>query len=101
MKYFEILITSQAEVDASEISDSYENALPGLGERFLNNYFETLQRIERNAQYCFNVEEGYRRAHINRFPFNVYFSIKGNKAIILAVLHQHRDPEEWQKRIGL
>lgn len=42
MKYFEILITSQAEVDASEISDSYENALPGLGERFLNNYFETL-----------------------------------------------------------
>jgi hypothetical protein len=28
----------------------------------------------------------------------VYFSIEGNKAIILAIMHQHRDPEEWQKR---
>lgn len=95
---FEILIKPGAEFDAIEISDWYENVLPGLGRRFLENYLDTLHIVQRNAQFCFNVGDGYRRAHINRFPYNVYFSIDGNKAIILAILHQHRDPEEWQKR---
>jgi plasmid stabilization system protein ParE len=95
---YEILIKPGAELDAVEISDWYENELPGLGQRFLENYVQTLRIIERNAKYCLNLGDGYRRAHINRFPYNVYFLIEENKAIILGILHQHRDPEEWQKR---
>lgn len=95
---FEIVIKSGAELDAIDISDWYENKLPGLGLRFLENYVQTLRIIERNAEYCLNLGNGYRRAHINRFPYNVYFLIEGNTAIILAIIHQHRDPEEWQKR---
>lgn len=98
MTEYEILIKPGAELDAEDISNWYENVLPGLGMSFLENYIQVLQNIQRNAQYCFNVGNGYRRANINRFPYNVYFSIEGNKAIILAIMHQHRDPEEWQKR---
>jgi hypothetical protein len=42
---YEILIKPGAELDAEEISNWYENVLPGLGMQFLENYVQVLQNI--------------------------------------------------------
>jgi plasmid stabilization system protein ParE len=47
-----------------------------------------------------DLRSGIRRALLRRFPYAVYFSVEEEVVVILAVLHAHRDPAEWQSRRG-
>ncbi len=39
------------------------------------------------------------KAVMTHFPFNIIYSIYNNKIYIIAVAHQHREPEYWIERI--
>ena len=39
-----------------------------------------------------------RVAPVNRFPYCVYYRIRGGMVVILAVYHQSRDPDGWKSR---
>lgn len=39
-----------------------------------------------------------RRALCKKFPYAVYFTRKNSDIIVLAVLHQRRQPTMWQNR---
>ena len=43
---------------------------------------------------------GIRRTLLRRFPYSVYLAVEGEDIVVLAVLHAHRDPAEWQRRRG-
>ena len=95
---FDILIKPDAESDFLEIRDYYENISNELGQKFTEAFIDALLKIERNPFHCFSVGEKFRRAVIRDFPYNVYFEIEESVVVIFGIFHQHRDPEEWQKR---
>lgn len=95
---FEIILKPEAEKDIIAIRDWYEETSSDLGKRFLDNFIATLKKLEQNPQYCLNVGFGYRRANIKDFPYSIFLRIEDRTVFILGVFHQHRDPEEWQKR---
>jgi plasmid stabilization system protein ParE len=35
---------------------------------------------------------------LRRFPYSVYFLDREDAVVVFAVLHQHRNPTEWQRR---
>jgi len=37
-----------------------------------------------------------RRATTRRFPYAIYFVVEGDRVAVLRILHQARDPREWQ-----
>jgi plasmid stabilization system protein ParE len=39
-----------------------------------------------------------RRALLQRFPYAVYFILDDQIIVILAILHQRRDPAVWKRR---
>lgn len=41
---------------------------------------------------------GFRRVLVNRYPYLVFFQLRGETAIVHAVAHTSRRPEYWLER---
>ena len=71
--------------------DWYESKQFGLGKRFLNDFENTLIQIQSNP-YIFQLENNYRNALLDIFPYLVIFEIDYQEIIILAVFNTHQNP---------
>jgi toxin ParE1/3/4 len=40
-----------------------------------------------------------RRVLTKRFPYRIFFSLKGDAVVVPAVLHGHRDDRLWKDRL--
>ena len=87
----------EAEAEALETRDWYENRWPGLGAEFRAALDETVERLADNPMQFRLVRGETRRAILNRFPHAVYFRLDGNDIVVLAV-HGRQHPRRWQSR---
>jgi plasmid stabilization system protein ParE len=76
----------------------YESQRPGLGSEFLGCVDAALAAIARDPGLATEVADGVRRVLIRRFPFGIYFLSEPDRVVVLAVLHQRRDPRIWRQR---
>ena len=97
MKY-ELIIRSCAENDIAEAVRWYEKKVNGLGENFLLSLDAALRTITRNPEAFPKVYKGFRRILLSRYPYSIFYIINRNKIIVIAVFHEKRNPEIWQKR---
>jgi plasmid stabilization system protein ParE len=93
-----MIIRPEAEADLATARDWYERQHAGLGAEFLLCVEEVLERIGRTPEMYRVVHHDIRRVLTRRFPYAVYYRIVGNDAVVLGILHTHRDPREWQLR---
>jgi plasmid stabilization system protein ParE len=76
----------------------YEGQRTGLGDEFLDEAGDT---IERAATYPDRHPVAFgdvRRAVLRRFPYSVYFRERGKALVVLAVFHGRRNPIAWKRR---
>ena len=59
---------------------------------FLAAIDHAFERISDQARQFPVLYLDVRRALLRRFPFSVFFIIEGDRVVVLAVHHQHRDP---------
>ena len=71
---------------------------PGLGEEFIREIDDAVARAAAAPQRCPVVFGDIRRAVARRFPFAVYFRVRSDALVVLAVFHGRRDPAIWQRR---
>jgi plasmid stabilization system protein ParE len=95
-----LCLTPAAEIDLAAVYAWYEEQREGLGGRFIDATDELLRRIRESPRLFPEVVVGYRRGLLHRFPYGVYFSHEPNRVVVHAVLHLHRDPAVWQKRLS-
>jgi plasmid stabilization system protein ParE len=95
---YRLIIRPEAETDLTEAYDWYESQLAGLGAEFLLVVEASLAAIQRNPKQYQVLHRGIRRALTRRFPFGIFYLIRRNMVIVLAVLHAKRDPQLWQQR---
>ena len=88
---FSLKINSSAQLDLKSAIDWYEAKQVGLGKRFLNDFEKTLIRIQSNP-YIFQLENNYRNALLDIFPYLVIFEIDHQEIIILAIFNTHQNP---------
>ena len=79
--------------------DWYESQRIGLGEDFLLTLEESYAKIARTPKIYQLVYKIVRRKLVRRFPYGIFFVIKTDTIIVLAVMHTKRKPSEWHKRI--
>ncbi len=97
---FTIVIRRSAKSDIDAAHAWYDSEQPGLGTELLDAFSDTFKRIaSRPLRYPLAVGDA-RRALVQRFPYSVYFPIRGNEVRILAVVHQRRDPRTVTRRLG-
>lgn len=88
---FSLKINSSAQLDLKSAIDWYEAKQVGLGKRLLNDFEKALSRIQSNP-YIFQLENNYRNALLDIFPYLVIFEIDHQEIIILAIFNTHQNP---------
>jgi plasmid stabilization system protein ParE len=87
---------AQAEFDAAAVW--YENQRPGLGDDFVAEVKQVLDTIASHPERFAVADGDVRGAPVTRFPYYVYYRVKPNQVVVIAVFHASRDPAIWQGR---
>ncbi len=93
-----LVLRRAAQLEFGGAAEWYEAQRPGLGLAFVNEVqlaFDTLS--EHPLQYPL-VDGDVRGALLPRFPYCLYFRIKPDRVVVIAVFHTSRDPSRWRKR---
>ena len=90
-----------AEADVAEAAQWYNHRQPGLGEKFIREVDRVIARVLENP-LAFPVilrRHEIRRVLTKRFPYRIFFSLKGEWVVVHAVLHGRRDDRHWKDRL--
>lgn len=90
-----LLTTAAAELD--DAFDYYENELPGLGRRFLNEVLLAFSRIADFPDAYPLVTAQNRRCLLAKFPYGILYHYDSSAAeiVVVAIGHLHRKPDYW------
>jgi plasmid stabilization system protein ParE len=94
-----VIFHPEAHEEMIESARFYDGRSEGLGSDFLDAVEDTTHRISESPK-AGRVERGNTRKRlVPGFPFTVLYEIQPDRIYIAAVMHQHRRPGYWRKRV--
>jgi plasmid stabilization system protein ParE len=76
----------------------YEQQRPGLGTEFAAACHSALAVI-RDRPHVFRLVHGdVRRVLLRRFPYAIFYRYREAELLVVAVMHERRDPRRWHER---
>jgi plasmid stabilization system protein ParE len=96
---YQVIVRPLAERDLLDASAWYDLRRPMLGGEFLDAFAELQARLEHTPFIYPEVYLGVRRAVLRRFPYLVYFVVRGQSVLVAACLHAARDPGLIRRRL--
>lgn len=94
-----VILSAEARADFDEAADWYGKESADLGDRFIDAVWDTLDRIRMAPEVYGAVWKDVRCALVRRFPYAVYYQVRPEGAVVIAVVHTKRDPAVWQRRV--
>jgi len=91
---------NQVKHDISEAKSWYVKQQPGLEKRFAKDVKEALDRLKNNPLHYEIKYRNVRTVLCRVFPYAIHFYINesAGQLVIIAIVHQHRNPGVSQKR---
>lgn len=86
----------------SEFEDAavrYDGQHSGLGDEFAIEIEQAVARAAAAPERYPVVFGDIRRTVARRFPFSVYFRVRRDSMVVLAVFHGRRNPAIWKRRV--
>ncbi len=77
----------------------YQQQEEKLGRRFFAAVGTAIESIQLNPKIYRNFDADCRKCRVLKFPYGVIFREKGEKIQIIAIMHLHRRPGYWKKRL--
>lgn len=93
------LVAAHYELD--EAYDWYEAQSKGLGGQLVEEARLAVRRVAVFSESCQEMAPGIRRCLIRRFPYALIYRTAEEELVILAIMHQHRKPRDWQLRLKM
>lgn len=87
-----------AYLDYMEAILFYNQQSSGLGDKFISQIDRTISMIKNFPESFELFTDKTRRAVVNIFPFNVIYTVMNDTILVLAIAHQHREPNYWKNR---
>jgi plasmid stabilization system protein ParE len=94
---YRLKFSSRALREIVEAHEWYELQSPGLGGEFIAAMELQLKRLEQAPLLYAEVIQNVRRALLPRFPYGLFYVVRGDLVHILAVLHDARNPSRSPK----
>ncbi|MFO8073409.1 MAG: type II toxin-antitoxin system RelE/ParE family toxin [Polyangia bacterium] len=94
-----ILFLEPAKAELDEAVEYYEYEQPGLGEAFVSEILNALDRIGRFPDAWQSLSARTRRCRTRRFPFGVVYQKREKDILVVAVAHLHRKPQHWEDSV--
>ncbi len=85
--------------DIKTAYDWYESQRTGLGEDFLLTLEESYSKITRTPKVYQRIYKIARRKLVHRFPYGVFFVLRDDDVIVIAIMHTRRKPSDWGERV--
>lgn len=95
-----VLFLELAEQEFYDSQDCYDDQQTNLGERFKKEIYSALNRIQKFPSMYVKIRKDVRRCVVNKFPFNLLYSVEEDHILIIAIAHHHRRPDYWVDRIN-
>lgn len=93
-----VLFSEFARQELDDAVNYLEMEFEGLGDSFKNEVRLAAERIRKHP-LAWSTERGeVRRCRLHRFPYKLLYSIEPDHIFIIAVAHQHRQPDYWIDR---
>ncbi|MFO0880423.1 MAG: type II toxin-antitoxin system RelE/ParE family toxin [Gemmataceae bacterium] len=93
-----VMFRRVAQSEFAEAAAWYEGHKVGLGDDFLAEVQQTLDIVANHPERYPVADGDVREAPVSRFPYCVYYRVKTNCVVVIAVFHTSRDPSGWQSR---
>jgi toxin ParE1/3/4 len=93
------VLDSRANADLKTTAHYYEDQRQGLGQEFLADFDETIARIVAYPLAAPIVDQQTRKAKLENFPFDVFYTLREEDITVVAVMHRRRHPDSWKKRL--
>lgn len=98
MKY-QIYFRPEAESDLQRAYDWYEAIVSGLSDDFLISVDAAVHSVQRNPKLYSLIYKNVRRVLLRRFPYGLFYVVRGANIVVLAVFHMRQDLRGMKKRI--
>ncbi len=89
-----------AYLESKDAIDYYNQEISNLGDKFYQELMSTITLIEKFPQIWSKNSEHTRKAILKIFPFNIIYTVWNKEIYIIAVAHQHREPDYWIERMN-
>jgi plasmid stabilization system protein ParE len=92
-----VRFVSTAERELKEALAFYESAREGLGVEFLAEVEATTHLIETFPLAWMSLSPRTRRCRTHRFPYGLFYQVRGDEILIVSVMDLRRDPKRWEE----
>jgi len=94
----EIIVLDKVADDLNDGKAFYDRLSPGLGDYFWDSLMADIESLYLYAG-IHTIKLGYHRMIAKRFPYSIYYELKGYIAGVIAVLPMRRDPAWIVKKV--
>ena len=91
---FRLVFKEPVYVTLEEAYRWYEEQLPGLGERLLEEINTCFDKLSQTPFYYSISRENYRHLTLKHFPYKIVFEIAGEDVIVYTLFHTSRNPDK-------
>jgi hypothetical protein len=88
-----------AQIELDDAIEYYNYEAPGLGDAFLTEVLDALDRIGEFPEAWHPCSKRTRRCQTRRFPYGVVYQIREQEILVVAIANLHRNPDYWEDRI--
>ena len=88
-----------AQIELDEAIEYYNHEATGLGDAFLTEILNALDRIGKFPEAWHPCSKRTRRCQIRRFPYGIIYQTRKNEVLVVAIANLHRKPDYWKDRI--
>jgi plasmid stabilization system protein ParE len=88
-----------AQMELDDAIKYYNFEVPGLGDAFLAEALNALDRIGRFPEAWHPCSKRTRRCQTRRFPYGIIYQIREKEILVVAVANLHRRPDYWEDRL--
>jgi plasmid stabilization system protein ParE len=93
-----IRLLREAEEELRLAAQFYEEAQPGLGQALIVEVRRAKDLIAAHPLAA-RIERGEIRVRsIARFPYRIYYRVRAEEIVVIAISHRRRQPGFWQAR---
>jgi toxin ParE1/3/4 len=90
----------EAQDEINAITDYYDGLPTGLGNAFLGELADGFDQIQ-TLPYAWAIwRDDIRRHQLSRFPYSIVYHADADEILVIAVMHQRRQPDYWMGRTG-
>jgi plasmid stabilization system protein ParE len=94
-----IRLLPEAEMEIETAALYYSDQTPGLGRIFVDIIEKSIKIIQTHLELYPQFKSKIRKMILHDFPYSIFYFIKPNEIIVLAITHFKQKPRNWKSRL--